>query len=106
MEKIKELRQKFLHSLKACSRSGSGKPVMEFYDDLVNIWGVSASTESLQYGRESSSILSTADNDAFDGEVPDTFGESDFDEAQVQGKDATIATPALQTESGQIRFPN
>ena len=60
MEKIKALRQKFSHAVTAGSRSGSGKLVLEFYDDLVNIWGGSASTKPLQYGRESSS------NDAAD----------------------------------------
>ena len=108
MEKIKELRQKFSHAVTAGSRSSSGKLILEFYDDLVKIWGGSASTEALQYGRKSSSILSTADNDAadaaFDGGVPDNFGESDFEDAQVQAK--TNQAPVLQTESGLIRFQN
>lgn len=50
MEKTKELRQKFSHSVTTGSRSGSGKLVMEFYDDLKTIWGGSASTNPLPFG--------------------------------------------------------
>eukprot|EP00112_Aurelia_sp_Birch-Aquarium-sp1_P021635 Seg5878.1 transcript_id=Seg5878.1/GoldUCD/mRNA.D3Y31 product="hypothetical protein" protein_id=Seg5878.1/GoldUCD/D3Y31 len=100
MEKIKELQQKFSHAVTAGSRSGPGKLVLEFYDDVVNIWGGSASTEPLQYGRESSSILSTDENysadTAFDGGEPgDNLGESDLvleEDVQVQDKNATTAT--------------
>ena len=102
MEKVKELRQKFSHAVTAGSRSGSGKLVLEIYDDLVNIWGGLASTEPLQYGRESSSILSTADNDAadaaFDEGESDNSGESDLEDAQVQGKDATTANEDISSQ--------
>ena len=54
MEKTKELRQKFSKAVTNGTRSGSGKWVMEFYDDLVFIWGGSAATKPLQFGRESS----------------------------------------------------
>ena len=39
MEKIKEIRQGFTKAVTTGKRSGSGKIVAEFYDDLNNIFG-------------------------------------------------------------------
>ena len=49
MEKIKELRQNFSNALTAGSRSGSGRIVYEFYDELINIWGGSPSAKPLSF---------------------------------------------------------
>ena len=38
-EKVKEIRQNFSKAVTAGRRSGSGKIVYEFYDELVRIWG-------------------------------------------------------------------
>ena len=50
MEKTKEIRQKFAHAVTAGTRSGSGKIVLKYYDDLVAVWGGSAATEPLSFG--------------------------------------------------------
>lgn len=49
-EKLKEIRQNFSKAVTAGSRSGSGKIVLEFYDQLVKIWGGSAATKPLSFG--------------------------------------------------------
>ena len=56
MEKIKEVRQSFSKAILIGSRSGSGKLVYEFYDQLIDIWGGSPSTKPLSFG------ASTMDN--------------------------------------------
>jgi hypothetical protein len=38
-EKVKEIRQSFSKAITSGRRSGSGKLVYEFYDELVRIWG-------------------------------------------------------------------
>ena len=51
MEKVKVIRQNFSKAVVSGSRSGSGKIVYEFYDKLITLWGGSAGTEPLSYGR-------------------------------------------------------
>ena len=46
-EKIKEIRQNFSQKVISGRCSGSGKVMLEFYDDLAKLWGGSPSTESL-----------------------------------------------------------
>ena len=60
MEKIKKLRQSFSNAVITGSRSGSGKLVAEHYDQLVTIWGGSASAEPLSFG--SASIMNKTIN--------------------------------------------
>eukprot|EP00112_Aurelia_sp_Birch-Aquarium-sp1_P012165 Seg2556.3 transcript_id=Seg2556.3/GoldUCD/mRNA.D3Y31 product="hypothetical protein" protein_id=Seg2556.3/GoldUCD/D3Y31 len=55
-EKVKEIRQNFSKAVTAGTRSGSGKIVYEFYDDLFMIWGGSPSSEHLSFGVGSSSF--------------------------------------------------
>ncbi len=95
----------------AGSRSGPGKLVLEFYNDLVNLSGGSASSEPLQYGIESSSILSAAENDAedaaFDGGEPDNFEESDLLDVQMEDKNATTANEYISwQENPSTSTPN
>ena len=75
MEKTKELRQKFTQAVTNGTRSGSGKLVAEFYDDLIKIWGGTGSTESLPFGVESfnSSLLQSSE---VEDEHDDDSGES------------------------------
>ena len=47
---MKEIRQKFSKAVVSGSRSGSGKIVFEFYDQLVSLWGGSANIEPLTFG--------------------------------------------------------
>jgi hypothetical protein len=44
-EKLKDIRQNFSIAITSGRRSGSGKVVLEFYDELVQIWGGSPATE-------------------------------------------------------------
>jgi len=50
MEKIKKIRQSFSSAVISGRRSGSGKVVIEHYDELVGIFGGSPSTEPLEFG--------------------------------------------------------
>jgi len=49
-EKLKEIRQNFASAVTSGSQSGSGKIVLEFFDQLKQIWGGSPSTEPLSCG--------------------------------------------------------
>ena len=74
-EKLKEIRQNFSVAVTSGRRSGSGKVVMDFYDQLVQIWGGSPSTEPLSCGTctdevnsldKEQSVLSSDDKDDSD----------------------------------------
>eukprot|EP00794_Sanderia_malayensis_P020902 gene20901-biopygen15412 len=62
-EKIKEIRKQFSKAVTAGTRSGSGKIVCEHYDDLVQIWGCSPSSEPLTFGVSSSTLNQTQEQD-------------------------------------------
>eukprot|EP00794_Sanderia_malayensis_P014422 gene14422-biopygen11518 len=49
-EKVKEIRQNFSRAVVSGRRSGSGKLVFEFYDELVKIWGGTSAVEPLSSG--------------------------------------------------------
>ena len=55
-EKVKEIRQNFSKAVTTGKRSGSGKLIYEFYDELVHIWGGYPSTEPLTYGIDTESL--------------------------------------------------
>lgn len=61
MEKVKDIRQRFSKAITSGRRSGSGKIVLEFYDELVKIWGGSPATEPLPFGVQSSNSSETSD---------------------------------------------
>ena len=50
MEKVKKIRQNLSSAVLSGRRSGSGKVVMDHYDELVAIFGGSPSTERLEFG--------------------------------------------------------
>ena len=50
-EKLKEIRQNFANEVTSGSRSGSGKIVLEFFDQLKQVWGGSLCTEPLSSGQ-------------------------------------------------------
>ena len=56
LEKIKDIRQNFANAVTTGRRSGSGNTVMEFYEELVKLWGGSPATKSLTFGVSSNSI--------------------------------------------------
>ena len=85
LEKLKELRQNFSKAVIAGTRSGSGKFVYEFYDDMISIWGGSAASEPLGCGvsasmcqsqelAENSSLQTQSQND----DVATSSGEEIF----------------------------
>ena len=58
-EKLKEIRQNFSVVVTTGRRSGSGKIVLDFYDELVKIRGGSAATEPLSCGTSTEQINTT-----------------------------------------------
>ena len=60
--KKKKIRQAFSSAVLNGSRSGSGKLVVEYYDQLVEIYGGTASTQPLRFGCESSQQSSSTDD--------------------------------------------
>jgi hypothetical protein len=57
-EKLKDIRQNFSIAITSGRRSGSGKVVLEFYDELVQIWGGSPATEPLSCGTSTETVNS------------------------------------------------
>ncbi|KAJ7386716.1 hypothetical protein OS493_006728 [Desmophyllum pertusum] len=62
-EKLKEIRQNFANAVTTGSRSGSGKIVLEFFDQLKQIWGGSPSTEPLSCGVSTDDFNDENEND-------------------------------------------
>ena len=58
-EKVKNIRQDYSKAVVTGTRSGSGKIVIEHYDDLATIWGGSPSTEPPAFGVDSTGTLSS-----------------------------------------------
>ena len=55
-EKLKSIRQDYSKAVVAGTRSGSGKIVIQYFDDLVLIWGGSPATEPLPCGVDSARL--------------------------------------------------
>ena len=55
-ERVKVLRTKFSEAVTTGRRSGSGQIVMEYYDDLVKLWGGSLASEPLSCGCSTSEV--------------------------------------------------
>ena len=55
-EKLKSIRQDYLKAVVAGTRSGSGKIIFPYFDDLVLIWGGSPATEPLPCGVDSARL--------------------------------------------------
>ena len=49
-EKLKSIRQDYSKAVVSGTRSGSGKIVLQYFDDLASIWGGSPATEPLSFG--------------------------------------------------------
>lgn len=71
-EKIKSIRQDYSKAVTSGRRSGSGKVVLEFYEDLTTLWGGSPSTQPLSFGVDSLGIN-------------DVAGEQDLGDKDVNG---------------------
>lgn len=83
-EKLKEIRQKFSEAVTSGRRSGSGKIILEFYDQLVQIWGGSPATEPLSSGICTQDINSVNVDDQREGQNPvaafDQYDDGDDDD--------------------------
>jgi hypothetical protein len=55
---LKDIRQNFSIAITSGRRSGSGKVVLELYDELVQIWGGSPATEPLSCGTSTETVNS------------------------------------------------
>jgi len=62
-EKLKEIRQNFASAVISGSRSGSGKIVLEFFDQLKQIWGGSPSTEPHSHGVSTDDFTDSNENE-------------------------------------------
>lgn len=58
-EKVKNIRQDNSKAVVSGTRSGSGKIVIERYDDLATIWGGSPLTEPLEFGVDNTGTFSS-----------------------------------------------
>ena len=63
-EKLKEIRQNFAIAVTSGSRSGSGKIVLEYFDQLKQIWGGSPSTEPLSCGVGTDDFTDSNENES------------------------------------------
>ncbi len=55
-EKVKEIRQSFSQAVVNRKRSGCGKIVFEFYDELIRIWGGSTAIQPLSFGVDTETL--------------------------------------------------
>lgn len=60
---MKEIRQNFAIAVTSGSRSGSGKIVLDYFDQLKQIWGGSPSTEPLFCGVGIDDITDSHENE-------------------------------------------
>ena len=75
LEKIKEIKQQFLHTVTSGRRSE--EVILEFYDELVQIWGGSPTTKPFQCGTSREFVNSTQnESDRNDNDNDDGQGES------------------------------
>ena len=58
-ENIKTIRQQFSAAVTSGRRSGSGKIVLEYYDELLKIWDGCPAAEPLPFGTSSSEVNNT-----------------------------------------------
>ena len=66
---MKEIRQNFSIAVTTGRRSGSGKIILDFYDELVKIWGGSPATEPLSCGTSTEAINISENFDDEDSDV-------------------------------------
>ena len=61
-EKLKSIRQDYSKAVVSGTRSGSGKIVLQYFDDLASIWGGSPATEPLLFGIDSTNFTISVSN--------------------------------------------
>ena len=85
-EKLKEIRQNFAIAVTSGSQSGSGKILLEYFDQLKQIWGGSPSTEPLSSGVGTDDFTDSNEN----GSTLDT---------QLASDDADVEELAISSSS-------
>ena len=105
-EKIKEIRQHFSRAVTSGCRSGSGKMVLEFYDELVQIWCASPLTEPLRCSTSSESVSSTQnESDIKDDDDDDGEEEINWNRNSGQGTSTfTQSATGSKKMSGKMNF--
>ncbi|XP_046843506.1 uncharacterized protein LOC124437579 [Xenia sp. Carnegie-2017] len=76
-EKLKEIRHNFSVAVTSGRRSGSGKIVLQFYDELVKIWGGSPATEPLKCGTFTEEVNATNAKEQDDVIFPTSLSPSE-----------------------------
>ena len=79
-EKLKDIRQNFSIAITSGRRSGSGKVVLQFYDELVKIWGGSPATEPLSCGTSTETVNNSCFDVALEQSILDNMNQEDEDE--------------------------
>ena len=108
-EKLKSIRQDYSKAVVSGTRSGSGKIVLQYFDDLASIWGGSPATEPLSFGIDSANFC-TAISEILPGQQDeDDFEESSSSRSLCSSPSASRAsTPCFvsddcnQPEGGEI----
>ena len=112
-QKIKEIRQNFSKAVTSGTRSGSGKMVFEFYDELVMIWGGSPASEPLPFGVDLKSFeekieedIATDEESFFDTSIDQTEDEEEVDLQGEQHRDESVSKkPPLKRASTPSCIP-
>jgi len=85
-EKLKEIRQNFASAVTSGSRSGSGKIVLEFFDQLKQIWDGSPSTEPLSCGVSTDDFTDCNENETT---LDTQLASDDADGEEVAGSSSS-----------------
>ena len=99
LEKVKETRQNFSKAVVSGKRSGSGKVVYEFYDQLVAIWGGSPKVEKLSCGISTESIA--ANNSIDEGDL--LYEGEDADQEEESSDVSDISAKFVKGVPGRKR---
>ena len=102
-EKVKNVRQDFSKAVVSGTRSGSGKIVLAYYNDLKTIWGGSPSTEALTFGVESQSFHSQSEDNETD--TPSTSDGSLILSSECQASTDSLQSLALSNGSRRCSTP-
>lgn len=111
-EKVKNIRQDYSKAVVSGTRSGSGKIVIEHYDDLATIWGGSPSTEPLAFGVDSTGTLSSEVSESDENqETVMPFSRSPSSTPPLAGDESisvfeTIERPRSTTSSERSLSPS
>eukprot|EP00794_Sanderia_malayensis_P008375 gene8375-9274_t len=104
-EKIQEIRQKFSEAVTSGQRSGSGKIVLEFYDQLVQLWGGSPATEPLPSGVSTHGIDKGLPTNAVvdgGGNIDEELGTTLQEDVEIEEEPSTSKLNAKRKSTSPI----